>query len=66
MDVLKGFRHHVSLSLADGTSFQEELGETLRQRLRAVYAAGFFIGIALFLFVSVSMNWSDKEAPSTD
>ncbi len=50
MDVLKGFRHHVSLSLADGTSFQEELGETLRQRLRAVFAAGFFIGIALFLF----------------
>ncbi|MGD2218562.1 MAG: serine/threonine-protein kinase [Gemmatimonadales bacterium] len=53
MDVLKGFRHHVSLSLADGTSFQEELGETLRQRLRAVYTAGFLIGVALFLFYSV-------------
>jgi hypothetical protein len=53
VDVLKGFRHHVSLSLADGTSFQEELGETLRQRLRAIYTAGFFIGIALFLFYRV-------------
>ncbi len=53
MDVLKGFRQHVSLSLADGTSFQEELGETLRQRLRAIYTAGFVIGIALFLFYKV-------------
>lgn len=53
MDVLKGFRHQVSLSLADGTSFQEELGEALRQRLRAIYTAGFFIGIALFLFYRI-------------
>jgi serine/threonine-protein kinase len=53
VDVLKGFRHQVSLSRAEGTSFQEELGETLGQRLRAVYAAGFSIGIALYLFYSI-------------